>query len=151
MITVLAANILKHVLSWQLALGAGIVDWSKLPEFCRKVAAFHAAPMKMVRPERVAAENEFEVAVAADGRLSFEGEPVDLAVLGEKLSALAKDKDDIAILISADPQATYSRVVDVLDLCTKAKIDNVVFSVAHPEGGETPAPAGDSPPTGEGE
>ncbi|MGI8602363.1 MAG: ExbD/TolR family protein [Verrucomicrobiales bacterium] len=87
--------------------------------------------------------DETIIGVAEDGEVTLNDEPVDTATatdlrqLKASLNRLKQNADDsknqVVITIVSEPQAKYSRVVDVLDALTYAKITNVTFTVADEE------------------
>ena len=72
--------------------------------------------------------DEIVVNVYQDGRILISEELLTMAQLEQKLSEAAKRFADQAVLIRAEGQGRYQRVVDVLVACHKAHIKN--FSLA---------------------
>jgi biopolymer transport protein ExbD len=81
--------------------------------------------------------------VAEDGEVALNDEPVDTPVatdlrqLKASLQRLKQNSDDsknqVIVTIVSEPQAKYSRIVDVLDALTYARITNVTFTVGDEE------------------
>ena len=81
--------------------------------------------------------------IAADGTVSLNDEPYDsassrnlpnlAATLMRLKQASDASKTPTVITIVSDPQAKYSRTIDVLDVLAVAKIDNVTFTVGEEE------------------
>jgi biopolymer transport protein ExbD len=87
--------------------------------------------------------DETIITVAEDGEVALNDEPTDsptatdLKQLKLSLRRLKQNSDDaknqVVVTIVSDPQAKYSRVVDVLDALTDQKITNVTFTVGEEE------------------
>lgn len=83
------------------------------------------------------------VTVSEDGEVALNDEPVDdktnpaLPQLTATLIRLKQSSENaksvLALTISSEEQAKYSRTIDVLNACAAAKIDNVTFTVSDPE------------------
>lgn len=83
------------------------------------------------------------VTIAANGEVSLNDEPfdtpsnADLPQLKGTLLRLKQSSDaakaPTVVTIVSDPEAKYSRTVDVLDALAVAKIDNVSFTVSEEE------------------
>ena len=72
---------------------------------------------------------EINIYVTDAGSLRLDGRPLDDASLETALTKLAKVDSKLVIVISSDEFAPYQRVIDVLNLLAKARIDNVTFDV----------------------
>ena len=83
------------------------------------------------------------ITVAEDGSIALNDEPVDSATSTDlpKLTGMLmrlKENSDAAktpaiVTIVSDPNAKYSRTVDVLDALAVARIDSVTFTVSEEE------------------
>ena len=83
------------------------------------------------------------VTVSEDGEVALNDEPVDdkanpaLPQLTATLMRLKQSSDAaksvLALTISSDEKAKYSRTIDVLNACAAAKIENVTFTVSEAE------------------
>jgi biopolymer transport protein ExbD len=87
--------------------------------------------------------DEMIIVIGDDGEITLNDEPFDsakdhnLPKLKETLIRLKKAADAAhtpsVVTIVSDPNAKYSRTVDVLDALAVAKIDNVTFTVSEEE------------------
>jgi biopolymer transport protein ExbD len=83
------------------------------------------------------------ITVAEDGSIALNDEPVDSATSTDlpKLTGMLmrlKENSDAAktpaiVTIVSDPNAKYSRTVDVLDALAVARVDSVTFTVSEEE------------------
>ncbi len=83
--------------------------------------------------------DEIIIAISEDGEVTLNDEPLDargsreLPRLRDTLLRLKQNADNAktpaVVTIVSDPNAKYSRTVDVLDLLALAKIETVTFSV----------------------
>ena len=74
---------------------------------------------------------EIVVSVAADGRYSIDGRPVDgstVEVLTSVLRQLAAERKDPFIIVSADATAAHQSVINVLDAARRAGLSKVTFA-----------------------
>ena len=63
-----------------------------------------------------------------DGAIKLNNKTLDDKELLDKLSRLAGVNPDQVVILRADKQLPYERVLGVLDLCRQAKIRDVAFS-----------------------
>ena len=87
--------------------------------------------------------DEMIITISEDGEIMLNDEPFDSATshdlpkLKETLIRLKQAADAAkspsVVTIVSDPNAKYSRTVDVLDALSVAKIDNVTFTVSEEE------------------
>jgi len=74
---------------------------------------------------------EVRVAVASDGRLAVDGQPVDgssVAAISAALSAAAAGRTDTVVVVAADALATHQSVVNVLDAARRANLPRLTFA-----------------------
>jgi biopolymer transport protein ExbD len=86
------------------------------------------------QPEPVAgvqepAIREIVIRVSEAGAFSLDGRPLDDASLEAELMKLKSGNPKMVVTIIADEFAPYQRVIDFLNLCAKARIENVAFEV----------------------
>jgi len=81
-------------------------------------------------PERQ--RGEIVINILADGSIKIEGGTVDLAQLLEKLASISAQFKDQPVRIRGDGGVSYQRVVEVIDICTKAGIWNISFATQRP-------------------
>ncbi len=93
----------------------------------------HAVPLKLpqasstpeeVRPERI------QIAIDAEGRISWNGEAVDLATLETRLTAAAARSAETALHLSAEKQTAYDHIAQVMSAASRAGIRNLAFVTA---------------------
>ena len=70
------------------------------------------------------------VMLAADGSLALQGRPVDARAFASEARALAKTNPDARVIIHADRQVTYGRVIEVMDVLRQAGITRIAFAVS---------------------
>ncbi|HEX7637857.1 MAG TPA: biopolymer transporter ExbD, partial [Burkholderiaceae bacterium] len=74
---------------------------------------------------------EIIVAVASDGRMVIDHEPVEarnVDALTNALRAAAQDRKDPVVIISADAMATHQSVMNVMDAARRAGLSRMVFA-----------------------
>ena len=81
-------------------------------------------------PDRL--PGEIIVNLAKDGKVTVNGAVLSLDDLGARLAKVAKFYPDQAVIIRADREVRYGRLVEVIDMCRAASIWN--FSFATEEG-----------------
>lgn len=62
------------------------------------------------------------IVLAADGRLTLDGEPIAMEALADRLRALARDQGLQQALVSSDAQTPFQLVIDVAEICEEAGI-----------------------------
>ena len=70
-------------------------------------------------------KTSFVVSVTVDGQVYLNDTQYELAVLAEKLSAIAKEKPDHIIYLRADHDASYGAVVGVIAALKAAGVDKL--------------------------
>lgn len=78
---------------------------------------------------------EVIVSVAADGRFSVGGRPVDgrsVEALAAELSAASKGQPETMIIISADATAAHQSVVNVMDAARRSGLARLTFATQTP-------------------
>ena len=73
------------------------------------------------------AEQEVQITLTAtaDGRILLDGEPLDEAGLADRLRARYVTRPDRTIFLAADRRLSYSRVVDLIDVCRAAGVERI--------------------------
>lgn len=66
------------------------------------------------------------IALAADGRLAFEGEPVEVDALVELVGRAADDEEE-PIRLKADADVSAERVLDLMDLLRDAGLERLIL------------------------
>lgn len=84
--------------------------------------ASEPAPRDPIAPDAV------ELAIAASGQVSRDGEPLDDAALRELFARLAADDTATPISIAADPDAEHGRMVGVMDLARQAGLHRLAIA-----------------------
>lgn len=78
---------------------------------------------------------EVIVSVAADGRFSVAGRPVDgrsVEALSAELTAAAKGNAETMVIISADATAAHQSVVNVMDAARRSGLARLTFATQTP-------------------
>ncbi len=75
---------------------------------------------------------EIIINVLADGTIRVEGQTMDLNQLFEKLAPIAIQYENQPVRMRGDGEATYQRMVEVIDTCQKAGIWNISFATQRP-------------------
>jgi len=78
-------------------------------------------------PERVAGPPPATIVLEyeADGRLAVNHQPVTLAELGTKLSALYAMRTDKTLFLMGDARLNYGRIVEAIDIAKGAGVEKV--------------------------
>ncbi len=76
-----------------------------------------------------------EISVSADGDIYFEGRPASLENLSAHLSHAGAGGDEVVVLVTADQNVPYGRIVKIMDILRMGDFRRVVFA-ARPESGE---------------
>lgn len=84
---------------------------------------------------RVEAAERLEISISAAGDVYFEGRPISLAGLPTHLERSGAMGDEVVILVTADQNVPYGRIVKIMDILRMGAFRRVVFA-ARPEGGE---------------
>jgi biopolymer transport protein ExbD len=93
----------------------------RLPEVAKADAAREAAKAR-------------QVAVYADGRLSFDREDVTLMQLTDRLSAAVKEQPAMSVVILGDAASNFQHVAEALAACKEAGVTQLAVSVRVAEG-----------------
>jgi biopolymer transport protein ExbD len=64
------------------------------------------------------------------GRLLYKGLPIESSRLETIIEETRRERPNLTFLLRVHPEAAYQRVVDVIDLVKKLKVDNFSFSMA---------------------
>ncbi|MFA4986974.1 MAG: biopolymer transporter ExbD [Candidatus Brocadiia bacterium] len=76
------------------------------------------------------------VEVSRDGGVKLEGNPLQMNALKAKLTALVAVSKDINLVIRADKDVTWQRIVDVIEAASQAGIKKLDYSITdRDEGG----------------
>ena len=79
-------------------------------------------------PKRIAVAEVLTISVAENERVYLEGQRVTLDELGERLTNVRAAREDVAVLIKADTDLRYGRVVEVLDTVRKVGIPRLAMA-----------------------
>ena len=77
-------------------------------------------------PDRL--PGEIIVNLARDGKVTVNGAVLSLADLGVRLAKVAKFYPDQAVIVRADREVRYERLVEVIDTCRAANVWNFSFA-----------------------
>ena len=78
-------------------------------------------------------EDRITVSIRADGRVFVADQPVNIALLEDRLRGLTSGSPDSVVYLRADEGLRYGNVIEVVDLIKRAGIDRIGFVYALPE------------------
>ena len=78
-------------------------------------------------------EDRITVSIRADGRVFVADQPVNVALLEERLRGLTSGSPDSVVYLRADEGLRYGDVIRVVDVIKRAGIDRIGFVYALPE------------------
>ena len=84
-------------------------------------------------------QRELIVSVAADGRYSIGGKPVEgrnVEALAAELAAAAAGASELVVIVSADATAAHQSVINVMDAARRANLPRLTFATQTSTGGE---------------
>lgn len=76
--------------------------------------------------------------VARNGNVAINGDRIESSELQTRLEAARKAYPDQAVLIRGDGEGIYQSVIDVMDICHKAKIQKFSLAFQPVSGGGSP-------------
>jgi biopolymer transport protein TolR len=79
------------------------------------------------------------ITVKSNRSVDLDGRPLSLEELGNRLSALSREKPDSQVLVQADQEVSYGTVAKVMAKVKKANIRRVGLVTAPEEGAPRPA------------
>jgi biopolymer transport protein ExbD len=107
--------------------------------FFMVTAQFAVLPgLKLALPELgsgalVQADERLEVSITAQNDLFFEGQPTTVARLGSLLDLTGADGREVVVLISADKEADYGLVFQVIEALRLRSFNRVVMGATLPD------------------
>jgi biopolymer transport protein TolR len=78
-------------------------------------------------------EDRITVSINAEGRVYVADRPVNLALLEDRLRALAGGRSQTVVYLRADEALRYGQVIQVVDVIKRSGIDRIGFVYALPE------------------
>ena len=84
-----------------------------------------AVPPADAEPLTEVAEDQLVLSIDVDGKTWIAQTEVTLTELEEKLSALMDAKPDKQVFLNADGDVPYSRVAEVMALCSRAGVEDL--------------------------
>jgi biopolymer transport protein ExbD len=78
-------------------------------------------------------EDRVTVSIRADGRVFVADQPVNIALLEDRLRSLTSGSPDSVVYLRADEGLRYGSVIAVVDVIKRAGIDRIGFVYALPE------------------
>jgi biopolymer transport protein TolR len=78
-------------------------------------------------------EDRVTVSIRADGRVFVADQPVNIALLEDRLRGLTSGSPDSVVYLRADEGLRYGVVIEVVDVIKRAGIDRIGFVYALPE------------------
>jgi len=79
-------------------------------------------------PRKIDVSNVVTIAISSNEKIYFENQRVTLADLRERLENIHASDADAAVLIKADEEIQYGRVVEVLDAARSAGISRLAMA-----------------------
>lgn len=87
-------------------------------------------------PQRL--PGEIIINILKDGKIIVNKQELDMSALGNLFSRIVSVFPGQAVIIRADRETSYERVISVIDLCRQADIFNISFAtLSESESGET--------------
>ena len=78
-------------------------------------------------------EDRITVSIRADGRVFVADQPVNIALLEDRLRGLTSGSPDSVVYLRADEGLRYGNVIEVVDVIKRAGIDRIGFVYVLPE------------------
>jgi biopolymer transport protein ExbD len=78
-------------------------------------------------------QDRITVSVNAEGRIYVSDQPVNIALLEDRLRGMTSGSSDPVVYLRADESLRYSEVIRVVDLIKRAGIDIIGFVYELPE------------------
>jgi biopolymer transport protein TolR len=78
-------------------------------------------------------EDRVTVSIRADGRVFVANQPVNIALLEDRLRGLTSGKPGSVVYLRADESLRYAQVIRVVDVIKRAGVDRIGFVYALPE------------------
>jgi biopolymer transport protein TolR len=78
-------------------------------------------------------EDRITVSIRADGRVFVADQPVNIALLEDRLRGLTSGSPDAVVYLRADEDLRYGSVIEVVDVIKRAGIDRIGFVYLLPE------------------
>jgi len=79
-------------------------------------------------PKRIDVADVLTITVAGNERVYFEGQRVTLSDLEERLANMHAAREDIAVLVRADTDLRYGKVIEVLDTVRRVGISRLAMA-----------------------
>jgi biopolymer transport protein TolR len=79
-------------------------------------------------PKRIDVADVLTISVAGNERVYLEGQRVTLEELAERLSNVHAAREDVAVLVKADSDLRYGKVVEVLDVVRSIGISRLAMA-----------------------
>jgi biopolymer transport protein TolR len=83
-------------------------------------------------PKRIDVADVLTIMVSDNDRVYLEGQRVTMDELKERLSNIHSARDDVAVLIKADEELRYGRVIEVLDAVRSVGIVRLAMATRPP-------------------
>lgn len=84
-------------------------------------------------PKRIEVADVLTISVTENERVYLEGQRVTMDELSDRLSNIRAAREDVAVLIKADADIRYGRVVEVLDTVRNAGIFKLAMATRPPD------------------
>jgi len=73
-------------------------------------------------------ESKVTIVIDKEGRVYFEGEPLDMKGLGERLRHLVQEKSEVQLVLQADKDSRHGVVVQAMDVAKSAGVRAIVIA-----------------------
>jgi biopolymer transport protein TolR len=83
-------------------------------------------------PKRIDVSDVLTITVSSNERVYLENQRVTVEELGERLTSIRAARDDVAVLIKADSELRYGKVVEVLDTVREVGISRLAMATKPP-------------------
>lgn len=83
-------------------------------------------------PKRIDVSDVLTITVSSNERVYLENQRVTVEELGERLGSIKAARDDVAVLIKADSELKYGKVVEVLDTVREVGISRLAMATRPP-------------------
>jgi biopolymer transport protein ExbD len=87
--------------------------------------------IKLPQVSRVIAgqeENKATVVIDNSGQAYFEGKPIDMKALEQKLKSLVLEKGNLQLVLQADKDARHGIVVEAMDVAKSVGVQSIVIA-----------------------
>ena len=73
------------------------------------------------------------IEIAEDGRLAMDGNLITLEDMDQKLAKLAQEKPDETVIIKADKNVIYGKVIEIMGICKSYNLNKLGMAALEPK------------------